>query len=262
VRNAWLSAVAALVRAAAPISAAAQMFTAGGGIAPAMAMNQLMMQPVRESVAQTMSRSSDGPAKQARPSAGPPSRPAGAGGGSSLGAVSTNYRASPMVTGRVKQQYVAFVGKLLGPQAARDYEDALARRDFVASWTQLVASEGLRPGDVADAFAAYWMLNYLMANGLVDASGVSGRVVADQIRQSFALNPAFARLNEAQRQEMAEVLMLNFLTQQAAYEHAVGAGDEALKRKLAEAAVTRFRNEMGVDLRQLRLTRAGFSPGG
>ncbi|CAN7255641.1 hypothetical protein LJR225_001202 [Phenylobacterium sp. LjRoot225] len=252
-RNVWLRAAVALVGITTPVAAAAQMFTAGGGIAPAMAMNQLMMQPVRESVAQAISRSAVGAAKPGPAAATPPSR---------ASVPSTRYRASPTVTDRVKRQYIAFIGKSLGPQAAGEYETALARRDFVTNWAQLVAPEGLRAGDAADALAAYWMLNYLMANGLVDVSGASGRVVAEQIRRSLVSNPTFARLNEAQRQEMAEVLMLNFITQQAAYEHAMGARDDALKRKLADAAVARFRNEMGVDLRQLRLTRAGFGPGG
>jgi len=261
VRRFWFKAAVAFVGVATPVAAAAQMFTAGGGIAPAMAMNQLMQQPVRESVAQTMNRSRSAPSGAryaARPagSAFAAGRPAAA-----ISGVSTGYRASPAVTARVKQQYVDFIGKSVSPQAAKEYEGALARRDFVSNWSQLVSAEGLRAGDAADAFAAYWMLNYLIANGLTDSGAGSGRAVADQLRGTFLSNAAFARLNEAQRQEMAEVLMLNFLTQQAAYDHAVAKGDTALKRRLGEAAVTKFRNEMGVDLRQLRLTRDGFVRG-
>ena len=257
----WSKAAVALVGVATPVVAAAQMFTAGGGIAPAMAMNQLMQQPVRESVAQTMNRSRGAPsvryaARPAGSSAFAAGRPA-----SAVAGVSTGYRASPAVTAKVKQQYVAFIGKSVSPEAARQYEGALAKRNFVTNWSQLVSEEGLRPGDAADAFAAYWMLNYLIANGLTDSGAGSGRAVADQLRGTFLTNAAFARLNEGQRQEMAEVLMLNFLTQQAAYDHAVATKDADLKRRLGEAAVTKFRNEMGVDLRELRLTRDGFVRG-
>jgi hypothetical protein len=162
------------------------------------------------------------------------------------------------VSARVKQQYVAFVRKQAGPQAAQQYSAVLAKNDFVRNWAQLVSEEGFRPGDVADALASYWMLNYLIANGLVDPPGGMGKAVARQVRGIMATNPAFTRLNEAQRQEMAEVFMLNFLSQQAAYSNAVRANDSGLKRRLGDAAVTRFRNEMGVDLRALDLTPQGF----
>lgn len=173
---------------------------------------------------------------------------------------STAYRASPAVSARVKQQYVDYVRKQAGPQAAQQYSAVLAKNDHVRNWAQLVAEEGFRPGDVAEALASYWMLNYLIANGLVDPPGGAGagRIVAQQVRGIMAGNPAFSRLNEAQRQEMAEVFMLNFLSQQAAYSNAVKARDAGLKRRLGDAAVTRFRNEMGVDLRQLELTNQGF----
>ena len=75
----------------------------------------------------------------------------------------------------------------------------------------------------------------------------------------LATTPGFAGLSEAQRQEMAELFMLNFLTQQAAYSRAYQANDAALKRRLGEAAVTRFRREMRLDLRALALTAQGFA---
>jgi len=167
-----------------------------------------------------------------------PGRPA-----ASVAAVPTTYRASPAVSARVKQQYVDFIRKSVGPQAAQQYGQVLARNDHVRNWAQLVAEEGFHPGDVAEALASYWMLNYLIANGLVDAPNGMGHAVARQVRGIMAENPAFNRLNEAQRQEMAEVFMLNFLTQQAAYSNAVKANDVGLKRRLGEAAITRFRKQ-------------------
>ena len=74
----------------------------------------------------------------------------------------------------------------------------------------------------------------------------------------MAANPAYARLSEAQRQEFAEVLILNFLIQHAAYIDALKRGDRDAQRRIGDAAVARFKSEMGVDLRRLRLTNAGF----
>ena len=72
-------------------------------------------------------------------------------------------------------------------------------------------------------------------------------------------NPAFSGLNNAQKQEMAEVLILNFIAQSVVYEDAMRDNDVAMQRRLQNAATTRFRNEMNVDLRQLRLGGSGFT---
>jgi hypothetical protein len=71
-------------------------------------------------------------------------------------------------------------------------------------------------------------------------------------------NRSFTGLNDAQKQEMAEVLILNFIAQSVAYEDAMRDNDATMQRRLQNAATTRFQNEMNVDLRQLRLTGNGF----
>src|SRR5687768_515042 len=65
----------------------------------------------------------------------------------------TTYRASPDVSARVKERYVDFIRTSVSAQAAQQYEEVLKRNDPVRNWTTLVAEEGLRPGDVADALA-------------------------------------------------------------------------------------------------------------
>lgn len=172
--------------------------------------------------------------------------------------VSTTYRSSPAITAQVKRQYVDFISRTVNPQAASQYKTVLNRNDPVRNWARLTVSDGFRPGDTADALASYWILNWMIANGETQTNPAYGRAVKQQVRGVMASNPAFARLNEAQRQEMAEVLMLNFLTQHAGYLEAHKRRDQALLRRLGDAATTRFRNEMGVDLRRLELTDRGF----
>lgn len=176
----------------------------------------------------------------------------------SIAGVSTSaYRPSSAVTAQVKRQYVQFISETVSPQAGAQVKAVLDRQDPVRAWANLVGSDGLRPGDAADALAAYWILNWIIANG-GDGGKAQAQGVRDQVRNVMASNPAFARLNEAQRQEMAEALMLNFLMQHTAYNDAYKRRDQAAMRRLGDAAVTRFRNEMGVDLRQLQLTNQGF----
>lgn len=174
------------------------------------------------------------------------------------GSVSTAYRASPAVTSRVKRQFASFVGSTGGDQAG--IAAAMEREDFFGRWGRHVSQYGLRRGSVADAMTAYWVLNWQIANDVreVDRSQVSA--VRSQVQSILGGNPAFSRLDDAQKQEMAEAMILNFIAQSVAYEDAMAANDAGMQRRLQNAAVARFNNEMGVNLRSIRLTNTGFTP--
>lgn len=171
----------------------------------------------------------------------------------------TSYRPSPAVSVRVRRQFVSWMGGKVGTADAARLGAAMERADPLQNWSRLVSGDGLRTNDMADALAGYWILNWVMANG-ADNNRSQTLAVRGQVRAILVANPGQARLSEAQRQEMSETLILNFLIQHAAYDDAMRRGDRTLMRRLGDAAVTRFRSEMGVDLRQLRLTDAGFVP--
>ena len=175
-------------------------------------------------------------------------------------AVSTAYRASPQISAKVRRRFSDHMARQAGAEGGRKVAAVMAARDPVGNWAQLVAGDGLRPGDAADALAGYWVLNWMIANR-GDNNRAQTLAVRDQVRAIMTSNPSYARLNEAQRQAFAEVLMLNFLVQQAAYVDALKRGDQAALQGLGDAAVARFKSEMGVDLRRLRLTGRGFVKG-
>ena len=172
----------------------------------------------------------------------------------------TTYRASPDVRTRVTRQYVDWLAKS-SPQDAERARRALAAADPVQTWSRYVAEDGMHPGDVADAMASYWVLNWLIVNG-GDSRPGQVQAVRRHIKPTIASSPVFARLSEAQRQEMAEALMVNFIFQRDTYMHAVQAHDEPLLAKARAAAVARFQSEARVDLRRLALTDDGFQPKG
>lgn len=157
----------------------------------------------------------------------------------------------------MRAQFAEFIERTSGREAAERTRSAFQSGDPIASWAGIVREDGLRTGDLADAMAAYWILNWIMANQ-GDNNRTQALAVRDQVRGVIGGSPAVARLGDAGRQEMAEVLMLNFLVQQATYVDAMQRGDQAMMRRLGDAAVARFRNEMGVDLRRLQLTDAGL----
>jgi len=225
-----------------------------GGTVPARAQDMPTVLPNNYVLSDILNKqrvdAAIGSGRSARPAQRPAAAPA-----------STAYRASPQVSARVRTQFVDWMGKQAGPDGGRRIAEALAQRDPVQNWAQIVGGDGLRPGDTVDALASYWILNWVMANG-GDNNRAQAQAVRAQVRSMIAANPAYARLTEAQRQEMSETLMLNFLIQHAAYTDARKRGDRAAARRLGDAAVVRFRNEMGVDLRRLSLTDAGFIQNG
>ena len=172
----------------------------------------------------------------------------------------TTYRRTPAVTDRVTLGYTDWLAKS-SPQDAERVRRALAAADPVQTWSRYVAEDGLHPGDVADAVASYWVLNWIIVNG-GDSRPGQAQAVRRRIQPTIASDPAFARLSEAQRQEMAEVLMINFIFQRDTYLHAVQTHDEPLLAKARAAAVARFQTEAGVDLRRIALTDQGFRPRG
>lgn len=176
---------------------------------------------------------------------------------SAAGKAVTTYRASPQISARVVEQYSRGLATRLGPVQGPRAADALKRVDPLNRWAQLVTADGLRSGDVADAVAGWWVLSWVIANG-GDSNRAQTLGVREQARAMLAASPGLARLDDARRQEMAEVMMLDFVVQQAAYAGALQRGDQTEARRLGDQAAARFQRQMGVDLRRVRLTDRGF----
>lgn len=172
----------------------------------------------------------------------------------------TTYHPSRQVSTRVRRQFSEWMSGLSGAKGGRRVAAAMDERDPVRGWAKIVGSDGLRPGDMVDAVTGYWILNWVMVND-GDNTRAEAQAVRRQVRRMIAASPGYGRLSEAQRQEMSEVLMLNFLIQHAAYTDALQRGDSDTAHRLGRAAAIRFQKEMGIDLRQLRLTDAGFVQG-
>lgn len=222
------------------------------GLPQQIAMTNLLLQPAIDSAK-----------RAARGGTAAPTRKPARARASALPAVAaTGYRAAPAVTARVKRQFVTWLKSSTRADAAqaRAIEQQLLSTDFVRQWSAAVREDGLRAGDAADALGAYWLLNWMIANGRASNTGAEARAVRDQCRTLLVANPQFAALTDAQRQEMAEIWMLNFLLHAAAYSQAMSSKDAAMLDRLGDAATTRFRNEMGVDLRRLEVTSTGFVP--
>ena len=169
----------------------------------------------------------------------------------------TTYSTSPQVSAKAQRQFLDFIKERSGDEAERAVAGIFAQRAPQDMWAELVAADGLAPGDAADAMASYFALNWVIANQQPEAEfSLAG--VQRQVRAAMQADPAFQALDDAGRQEFAEVLMMNFLLQQAVLSDAYVRGDAQMMQQLAEAAVARFKSEMGIDLRTLKPTSAGL----
>ncbi|NIJ21666.1 hypothetical protein FHS95_003369 [Sphingomonas naasensis] len=246
----WLQPLLIAAALVGAVPAHAQMFE---GLPQQIAMTNLLLQPAIDSAKRAARGETEATRRPAATRRGPAPPAAVA---------ATGYRSSPSVTARVRRQFADWLRSSTSADAAQKQRirQALLNADFVGQWSAAVRADGLRAGDAADALGAYWLLNWMIANGRTSNTGAEARAVRDQCRALLAANPQFTRLSDAQRQEMAEIWMLNFLLHAAAYGEAMSGKDPATLGKLGDAATARFRNEMGVDLRRLRVTLTGFVP--
>lgn len=159
----------------------------------------------------------------------------------------TSYRPSPSISARMQREFLNRVRWSSGVEARESLANAFAERSPSEIWQELVAPDGLTTNNVADALTAYWVLNWVTANGAY-AVEVDSRPVQRQLRQAFANDSNFVRLSDQQRQEMAEGYILNFLVEHAALNTALQQQDVEALYALAMAAANRFRRQMKIDL--------------
>jgi hypothetical protein len=173
------------------------------------------------------------------------------------GATSTRYRGSPAISAQVRAKFADFVARA-DPANAEQLRKVIQQQDLLGMWEKHVAVDGLRRGDVADAMTSYWVQNWQIANKVPFASRAQVQAVRGQVARALGASAAFAKMGDAERQAMAETFMLNFVAQGSAYSDAVTRRDAAAAARFSDAATARFRTDMNLDLRRLKLTEAGL----
>lgn len=171
----------------------------------------------------------------------------------------TSYPSSTVISARIQRQFLDNIRWSVSAEARNTLQAAFAERPALEIWQELVASDGLTTGNVADAITAYWVLNWVTANARYNLKIDNGPVQA-QMQAAMAADPNFRTLSNLQKQEMAEGYILKFLVEHAALNDAMARKDVTALGRLALASATRFRQEMGVDLIALEPGSEGFAP--
>jgi hypothetical protein len=154
----------------------------------------------------------------------------------------------------------AFVQKMRArdPKGADDLQKVFAEGDFIERIDGLVASQGLRVDDVADAYALWWITAWHAARGNNDTPPPQMiSAVQAQAARAVLATGEIATASDAHKQALAEALWVQSVLVDTAVEQAKQ--DPARLRAIGEA-VRQAARGMGLDLDAIELTARGFVP--
>jgi hypothetical protein len=144
------------------------------------------------------------------------------------------------------------------PQGAARLENQFAASDIIGTMNRALTRYGMRPDNVGDAYAAWW-LNAWLASRQRDDDPTPRQIAAVRAQAAKALmaTPAVAGADDAVKQEVAEANLVQAALIGGYMERAKGNSD--LLRRVA-AAVRQGARASGLDLDAMELTDEGFVP--
>jgi hypothetical protein len=165
-------------------------------------------------------------------------------------------------TSRTRTNLQNFANKTrkVDPEGAAKMEQMLASTDIMKAIGDGMRSIGLNKNNAADAFALYWINAWEASRGrITPTSPAIAKAVAAQAAIVMAQSPEFQNATDAQKQEMAEALMIQAVMIEGYIEAAEG--DPNLLKNIA-AAVRQGAKASGLDLDAMILTEQGFVKAG
>jgi hypothetical protein len=161
---------------------------------------------------------------------------------------------------RTRANLKSFVTKTRAtdPAGAEQMEALFASSDVIGQIGGVMRSFGLSPSNAADAYALYWVVAWSASRGETDPPGAETfKAVAAQAARGLSSSPEFARATDAQKQEMAEALMVQAALIDGHMEAAAG---DAAQLKAVAQAVSKGAAASGLNLSAMTLTEQGFVP--
>ncbi|WP_159995632.1 DUF6683 family protein [Roseomonas sp. 18066] len=155
--------------------------------------------------------------------------------------------------------FVARVAQV-DPAGAQQLRDLFAQGDLIERMQGVLGPKGFRVDDLADVYAVWWITLWQASRGRLseDTSRATNEAVRQQARRAMAATPVLVNAADAQKQELAETLLLQAMLMEAAGEQSQG---NAVQRQAVVAAALQNARAMGLDLSSMVLSEAGFVPG-
>lgn len=170
--------------------------------------------------------------------------------------VSTSFTPSLSVRKKNLSKFVTKT-RATNPSGASDMEQLFASTDIIGQISNAMGTVGLESNDAADAFALYWISAWKATRG-DNSSADSGtyQAVSAQAARGLSTSAEFANATEAQKQEMAEALMVQAAMIDAHMESAAG---DAQQLQAVAKAVSQGAKASGLELNKMELTAQGFA---
>ncbi len=148
--------------------------------------------------------------------------------------------------------------RITDPAAAQKLERLFATTDVVDRIGKAMATKGLKPNNVADAYAIYWTNAWLNLNDRrEDLPDKQMMAVRTQSANALLATPQFRSLTNAQKQEIAESMLVRVVLISAAIDSAKSDPSQLANVKIA---IAKGAKEFGLDLDRMTLTSQGFRP--
>jgi hypothetical protein len=158
-----------------------------------------------------------------------------------------------------KKNLASFVAKTRAtdPAGADQMEQLFAYGDIISQIDAIMQGKGMTASNAADAYAIWWVSAWQAANGDgSERNSATYQAVSAQAARGFATSPEFANATDAQKQEMAEAMLIQAAMIDAAKDNF--ANDPAMMKQLA-TAVKQGAKKSGLDLDTMTLTDEGFA---
>ncbi|MFC4256544.1 hypothetical protein GRI97_09550 [Altererythrobacter xixiisoli] len=163
---------------------------------------------------------------------------------------------------RQKQAQIVAAMRSTAPEAAADVERLFAQ-DIIAMIAPSLRELGLDHQDMADMTTAYWVAAWEASQGIVgrktDRAIMTG--ARNQIAGIVRSNPALAQMSDAEKQDVADTMMLQAILIEARMGAASKAGG-TMPRQMSDTIHAEANQLLNTDLRQVTLSPAGFTPNG
>jgi len=157
-----------------------------------------------------------------------------------------------------KHNYEQFVEKTRAsdPAGADQLQKLFASQDVIDQIGKGVAAYGMHVDDLADAFTLYWVNAWCASRGLQETGTKEQAAgVRRQAANAMLSSPQLGTLNDAQKQELAESLLIQGMMLDAAVN---AAKSDPAKLDHVKAGARRGAKAMGLDLDLVELTPTGF----
>lgn len=142
------------------------------------------------------------------------------------------------------------------PDAADKLERTFASNDFIDRIGKIMVASGLNSNNLADAYAFYWVNAWQAFSGRDrDLSKTELAAVRSQTTRILLAMPMFKNATDAQKQEIAEMMIIQTIFISASIDDAKSNPTELAN---AKASIAKGAKSFGLEIDRMTLTSQGF----